>query len=139
MQELIGKAVCFTSKIEEMDSYPEKGMRGRIISITEEDTDAADLHEHVYIIKFDYTEFDQFNTAFESANYYGSGRVPCLTAREANMYEPQEKIYFGSPKLWPFEDYFTLLDENQNKLLQMFKESGKESYVSWLEKKVLGE
>jgi hypothetical protein len=136
MQHLIGKTIQFTSKIEDMEAYPEAGMRARIASITEKDTHRSDLHDHLYVIEFDYTEFDEFNAALESSNYYDKNSVACLTARQANMYEPQEKIYFGSPELWPFEDYFTLLDGRQNSLIARFKESGATNYIEWLESQV---
>jgi hypothetical protein len=136
MLHLIGKIVQFTSKIEEMEAYPEGGMRARIKSIRNRDTNSSDLHNHLYVIKFDYTDFDEFNAALEHSNYYDKKGNACLTAREANMYEQQEEIYFGSPELWPFEDYFTLLDERQNSLIVRFKESGAANYIEWLENQV---
>lgn len=136
MQHLIGKTIQFTSKIEDMEAYPEKGMRARIVSIDEQDTHMVDLHDHLYKITFDYSEFDEFNKSLESSNYYDRNGVACLTAREAGMYAPDELIYFGSPKLWPFEDYFTTLDVRQNALLVRFKESGATNYVEWLESQI---
>lgn len=133
MQHLVGKTIQFTSKIEYMEAYPEKGMRGRIVSIDEQDTHMDDLEDHVYKILFDYSEFDDFNKSLESSNYYDRNGNACLTAREAKWYKPQEVIYFGSPELWPFEDYFTILDDRQNALLTRFKESGATNYVEWLE------
>ena len=136
MQHLIGKTIQFTSKIELMESYPEKGMRGRIVSIDEEYTHMDDLEEHLYKIVFDYSEFDEFNKSLESANYYDKNGVACVTAREAGMYRVKELIYFSSPKLYPFEDYFTTLDARQNELLKRFKESGAKNYVEWLESQI---
>jgi hypothetical protein len=136
MQHLIGKTIQFTSKIEYMEAYAEGGMRARIKTISTRDTHRADLHDHLYIIVFDYTEFDEFNATLEQPNYYDKNGVACLTAREANKYEPQEEIYFSSPELYPFEDYFTLLDERQNSLIARFKQSGATNYVEWLENQV---
>ena len=136
MQHLVGKTIQFTSKIEDMESYPEKGMRARIVSIDEEDTHMSDLHDHIYKITFDYSEFDEFNKSLESANYCDRKGVACLTARESGMYETKETIYFGSPKLWPFEDYFTASDDRQHELLKRFKESGAKNYVEWLESQI---
>jgi hypothetical protein len=116
-----------------MEAYPEPGMRGRIISIDEQDTHRSDLHDHLYKITFDYSEFDEFNKSLESSNYYDRKGVACLTAREAGIYAPDELIYFGSPELYPFEGYFTILDDRQNILLRRFKESGATNYVEWLE------
>jgi hypothetical protein len=136
MHHLIGKTIQFTSKIEDMEAYPENGMRGRVVSIDEQDTHRSDLHDHLYKIAFDYSEFDEFNKSLESSNYYDKNGIACFTARQANMYEPQEIIYFGSPELWPFEDYFTVLNEKQNNLLARFKESGSTNYVEWLENQI---
>lgn len=136
MQELIGKVIQFTPKIEDMQAYPEGGMRARVVSIDEQDTHRSDLHDHLYKITFDYSEFDEFNKSLESSNYYDRKGVACLTAREAGMYAPDELIYFGSPELWPFEDYFTVLGEKSNALIARFKESGATNYVEWLESQV---
>jgi hypothetical protein len=136
MQHLIGKTIQFTSKIEDMEAYPEKGMRARIVSISPDKVKSSDLRDHVYKIVFDYTEFDQFNATLEASNYYDRNGVACLTARQANMYEPQETIYFGSPELWPFEDYFILLNDRQCNLIARFKESGEPNYVEWLENQI---
>jgi hypothetical protein len=136
MQHLIGKTIQFTSMIEDMEAYPEAGMRARIVDITPKYTSDPDINEHIYDIKFDYSEFDEFNLKLESHNYYDNHHVPCLTAREAKMYSVVEKISFGSPELWPFEDYFTVLNEKQNNLLARFKESGATNYVEWLESQI---
>jgi hypothetical protein len=136
MKELIGKVVQFTQKIEDMESYPEGGMRARIVSLNEKDTHMKDPRDHLYVIEFDYSEFDEFNENLEKSNYYDKHGIACLTAREANMYEAKERIYFGSPKLWPFENYFTLLNERQNILHDRFKKSGATNYVEWLESQI---
>jgi hypothetical protein len=138
MQHLVGKEIQFTNKIEEMEAYSEGGMRARIVSITEEDTDSANKHDHIFIITFDYSEYDEYNKRFETANYYGPGRdaVADKTAREVGQYHLQEKIYFGSPKLWPFEEYFVLLNEKSVALYNKFKASGSSNYVEWLEQMV---
>ncbi len=136
MQHLIGKTVQFTSHIEDMEAYPENGMRARIVSVEEKDVYSKDLRDHMYIITFDYSEFDKFNEKLEKSNYYDKHGSACLTAREANMYEEKEPIYFGSPELYPFKTYFTLLDKKQETLLSRFKESGKSNYVEWLEDQI---
>jgi hypothetical protein len=136
MKHLIGKTIQFTSKIEEIEAYAEKGMRARVVSINEKYTHRPDIHDHVYEIKFDYSEFDEFNKNLESSNYYDRNNVACLTAREVGVYEPVEVICFGSPQLYPFEDYFTILNEKQNNLLARFKESGATNYVEWLESQI---
>jgi hypothetical protein len=136
MQYLVGKIVQFTAKIEDIEAYPESGMRARILYIHEQFTDNEDPREHLYRIVFDYSEFDDFNRQFESSNYYDKDGVARLNAREAKQYQMQETIYFGSPTLFPFEDYFVFLNEHQKNLLALFKESGHDNYVEWLENQV---
>lgn len=138
MQHLVGKEIQFTNKIEEMEAYPEGGMQARIISVDAEDVNSKDKHDHIYIITFDYSEFDEYNKRFETANYYGKGynQVADKTAREVGQYHLQEKIYFGSPELWPFEEYFTLLNEHTLQLIERFKKSGVTDYVGWLESQI---
>jgi hypothetical protein len=130
---LLGKVIQFNEAIEEIEAYPEKGMRARIESIVSRDTHLPDPKDHLYLITFDYAEFDAFNAQIESSDYYDKRGVACLTARQANMYEVQEQVYFASPDYLPFERYFTVLGERNEKLLSAFKKSGAENYVEWLE------
>lgn len=136
MQEWIGKRIVFTNKIEEVEAYPEGGMRARIVSIFDEDTDSDDPYDHVYGIQFDYSEYDDFNRLLETANYYGKDNIPNKTAREAGYYEVLETIYFGSPELYPFEDYFRVASKHHEKLHEQFRTSGEHNYVEWLESQV---
>jgi hypothetical protein len=138
MLHLIGKEIQFTSKIEDMEAYPEGGMRAQIKDIKTQDLHRTDLHDHIYIIEFDYSKYDEYNKQFESANYYAgiNTRVADKTAREVGQYQVQEKIYFGSPVLWPFEEYFTILNEKSQRLFAEFKATGETNYVEWLESKV---
>lgn len=135
MNELIGKVVTFTKKIEDQEAYPEAGMKARIIGVKKETT-SKDINDHVYTITVDYSEFDEFNAGLESANYYNNDHIPCLTARQANMYTVQEKLYFCSPQLEPFEDFFTIADDRQSRILEKFKASGETNYVAWLESQI---
>ena len=136
MQHLIGKTVKFTSEIEEMSLNADPNQRARILSITGEDLDSEDKREHVYIVTFDYSEFEEYNKKFASANFYDKNGNPTLTAREAGLYARHEKAYFGSPDIWPFEDYFTLLDDRTSALIEKFKQSDETDYVTWLENQV---
>jgi hypothetical protein len=136
MKNLVGKTIKFTSGIEYMEAYPEAGMRARIKSVNHQPCSSKLLEDQLYIIVFDYSEFDEFNAALESSNYYDKDGVACLTARQAKMYEPQEDICFSAPEVVPFETYFTLLDERQSTLIARFKESGMANYVEWLESQI---
>lgn len=133
MREWIGKRVRFTKRIEEMEAYPEQGMRARITKIDPEDTDSDDLDQHVYRIEFDYAEYDEFNRLLETANYYGIDYIANKTAREAGHYKTVETIYFGSPLLYPFEEYFVLASDTHQQLYDQFQNSSETDYVEWLE------
>lgn len=133
MNHLIGKTVQFTAMIEYMEAYPEAGMRAVITDAYCEDANSKDVNQHIYAIEFDFTNYDEFNRQFETANYYDSKHEPNLTAREAGYYKTKEKIFFGSPEIVPFKQYFTVLDEKTNRLYRQFKETGLQNYVEWLE------
>jgi len=136
MQHLIGKTVKFLNKIEQMEVNADPNQRARILSITGEYLDSEDKHDHVYIVTFDYSEFEEYNKNFASANFYDKNGNPTLTAHEAGVYKQHEKAYFGSPDIWPFENYFTLLDDKTSALIEKFKQSGETDYVVWLENQV---
>lgn len=136
VDHLIGKEIQFTSAIEEFECYPEAGMRARISKIETKYIHKTDPEDHLYLIYFDYTEYDEFNKRFETANYYGHDYVANKTAREVGHYKTVEKIYFGSPEIWPFENYFSALNDKAAALVKIFKESGAENYVDWLESMV---
>lgn len=136
MQHLIGNIVEFQPRIEDHEHYAMGGMRARVIHIEAKYAGYPDLQDHIYTITFNFGEFDEFNKQFESYDYYGPDRVANLNARQAGFYEPQDKLYFSSPELYPFETYFKVIDEKSEKLHQMFKESGETNYVKWLENRV---
>ncbi len=136
MQYLVGKTVRFLGKIEEMEANCDPNQRARIVSVREEDTNSLDKYEHVYVITFDYSEFEEYNDNFASSNYYDKDQRPILTAREAGQYSTQEDVYFGSPDIWPFEDYFTPLGDKAFALIEKFKQSGETNYIAWLENQV---
>lgn len=136
MQQWIGKVIVFNNAIEEKESYPEGSMRARILSIHRDNIASSDLMEHVYRIVFDYSEYEDFNRLLETANYYGTDGIPNKTAQEAGHYQAVETVYFGSPELDPFENYFQLASKKHSKLREQFIASGENNYVEWLENQV---
>jgi hypothetical protein len=132
MPALVGKSIEFNADIEEMEGYPEKGMRATIRSIRK-GGDNGDT----CVIEFDYSLFDEYNKQFETHNYYGKDRVASLSAREAGYYKPQEKMYFYQGDVWTgkSDEYFSFLcDMNDLALLkEKFEKSGESSYMGWLE------
>lgn len=136
MQHLIGNVVEFKPLIEDHEHYAMGGMRARILHIEPQYIDCPDINDHVYKIMFDFGEFEDFNKPFESYDYYDNNGVANLNAHQAGFYKAQDTVYFSSPELYPFDLYFTVVDEKAQKLHQMFKESGETNYVNWLESKV---
>lgn len=136
MQNLIGNVVEFQKEILNCESYAEPEMRARVLHIEANNAGYPDLNDHIYTITFDFGEFDEFNKQFENYNYYDHNGVAQLNARQAGYYKPQDRIYFSSPELYPFEMYFKIVDQKTNTLHEKFKQSGETNYVNWLENQV---
>jgi hypothetical protein len=137
LTEYVNKIVTFTKRAEDLEAYPEEGMRARIVSIRGDGIHKDDIEDHIYIVTVDYSEFDEFNKTFESSDYYDKNGSPCLTARQAGFYTVQEDLYFPSPKVVAFEKYFTITEADRIDLIRQFKESGAVNYVGWLETRLL--
>lgn len=137
---LKGKEVRFIKGIEDMESYPEAGMKASIIDVDETDMGYSDPNMRVLKIRFSYKKYDDQNLEFESANYYDKNHQPCLTARQANYYNVEENIYFGDPQIWPLSDYFEILPGDEiSDLVRMFdvREDKSVRYMTWLETELL--
>lgn len=121
--------VTFKPPILEQEGYLEAGMRGRLVAVSNEPDG---------IVKFrvDLAEFDDFNRAFESANYFDKAGVPCLTAREAGYYkDAKESIYAGAADE---VDFCEVEASPRFALYAEFRQSAAgRSYVQWLEDRVL--
>lgn len=114
--------------IEDCEGYPEAGMRGKIISAVNDVDDTT-------IVRIDFSEFDEFNKSFESANYYGGNGIANLTAREANQYKFVQEYYLDSTT--DVEYYFKNVSRKSISLYSAFEASRTTgSYVEWLENKV---
>jgi len=80
--------VIFKKPIFE-DDFPEKGMKAWLIDIIKnEKVECYDLY-------FDFSEFEKENEKYFKANYYDKNSIPCLTAKEAGLYNPKYNVYFG--------------------------------------------
>lgn len=132
MKSLIGAHIEFTNRIEEAEGYAEGKMRATISNIYQ-DKKGETPEDDVWVIDFNFTEYDDFNRQFESSNYYDSRGIPNKTAREKGFYKTLDRYHFGSPELYPFESYFTILDEGSKELRQRFEACKETSYVRWLE------
>jgi len=86
--QLVGATICFTEGILDLEAYPEPGMHATIKSVGPPDS------EGVVCIIVDYSQFDEVNKTFETANYWDGKGNACLDAREAGFYEKVEKLYF---------------------------------------------
>lgn len=122
-------AIEFGKGIEELESYAEPKMRAHLIAVELQRDDIA-------VLKVDYSAFDEYNKAFEQANYYDRNGNPTLTAREAGHYTVQEDLYvMASDDLQP--RMLTLLPGASLGLIDEFKASGHASYVCWLEEQLM--
>ena len=117
-------AVEFGPQIEDLEGYPEPGMRAHIIRVGRFDDD-------VLIVTVRYAEFEDVNRGLETPNYYDADGAPTLTAREAGLYRQEENLYLpGSGDLSPL---LVLADNNVERRLAAFRASGAKSYLAWLE------
>lgn len=114
------------------DGYPEPGMRAKIVGIHRE----AGHHE-CYRITFDFSEYETINAFFETADFYGDDGVANKFAREVGAYHPQENLWFSAEDMGALADYFTVIGDRQNRIYDMFKKSGEQDYVKWLEDQVV--
>ena len=87
-------------------------------------------------IFFDFDEFDAHNSPLESAHYYDKEQNPCLTAKQAGYYKPQDDLYFDSGER--LDELMEIESDAAIKLFQQFiAEKTNGSYVQWLERRVL--
>ena len=124
--------VEFAAGIDSNESFAEKGMRARALSVRDQDPE-------VIRIEFDYAEFEGLNLPMQSSNYYDKKGVPCLTAQQANFYKPQEHMYVDHGE--NLADLFILVSDSQSVLFEQYRAATQfpgsagtpPSYVSWLE------
>lgn len=115
-------------KVEDLENYMEPGMRARVIG-------SVLQHDDVVKLKLDFTEFDEFNKQFESANYYDRGGQPVLTAREAGHYTQKMDCYVMASD--DMEGYMTVTESGALALMKEYKDSEPHcTYVEWLETQV---
>jgi hypothetical protein len=121
--------VQFSDPIGDKESYADEGMRARAVGI-----DTAD--SQVIKVTFDFSEFDAFNLPFEKAHYFDKAGNPTLTARKAGFYRPQDNLYFDPAEV--IEGVVTLVADERSALFTGYLATGTtETYISWLETKVL--
>lgn len=124
--------VEFVPGVEDLECYPEKGMRATVISVVD-DNDTGVLK-----LRVSYEKFDEYNKSFESYNYFDKARQPVLNARSAGYYTVEETIYvMANDKI---EKYMRVLYDNSTALYDAYRlEAPGISYTLWLENKVMGE
>jgi hypothetical protein len=114
-------------KIEDLESYPDKGTRLTVYGMRDDKDD-------VLALQVSYHKYDDYNTAFEKANYFDKEGRPCLTARDAGFYNVKDTLYVmatDNPN-----DYFISLDALSNVFINRYideKRDG-ETYVAFLER-----
>ena len=120
--------VTFKAEVEDLEGYPEAGMKARIVS-------AQDHHDDVVRIMFDFSDFDAHNKTLEKSNYYDKQGKPTLTAREAGFYKPADHLFFLRDD--EVTRYFDIANDASTALLAEFSASGTtSSYVGWLEQEL---
>lgn len=82
---LVGQDIEFIKDVEDLECYPETGMRATVLGYTA-------IHDNLGKLLVSYAKFDQYNAALEAHNYYDKNGEPRLTAREAGCYTETETI-----------------------------------------------
>jgi hypothetical protein len=128
----VGKVVEILPGIEDQEAdYLEPGMLMRITRI--------DLRqEDLTVVHYDVSEFEDRNRPLETANYYDKNQVPCLTAREAGYFKPQDTIYL--PGIESYGQFFKPVDpDGSTKLAEAYAARDDKSltYVAWCEQEIL--
>lgn len=87
--------VMFNKGVEDLESYPEAGMRGTIVNIRDDGhpSDTDNPEEVVLKLYVKYDGHEVFNSLLESANYYDLMRVPRQRAAASGDYKKEETIY----------------------------------------------
>lgn len=128
---LVGKNVTFKTHDPDIDTYYENGIQGKITKIWIEDLDDTGFTAEV-----DYSDFDEANKAFESADYnkYDENGVHSLvTARESVFYQPVERFVMNLR-----DNLFEKFELNERPdLFANWVSSGMGDYEEFLSKQVL--
>lgn len=69
--------------VAELDTYAEPGIRATLVACAESRSGAS------VALTFDFSEFEEYNREYESANYFDKAGRETLTAREAGRYTDQ--------------------------------------------------
>lgn len=131
LQELLAAgpvAIEFGDGVEELEAYVEPKMRAHLVSVKVMPDDIA-------VLKVDYSAYDDFNKAFEQANYYDANGAPTLTARESGNYDIQEDLYVMASE--DVDHILSVLPSFSTQLLDEFNASGQSGYMRWLEEQLI--
>lgn len=117
--------VRFDDQIERQEGCGfESGMMAKAISV-EDDGDG------VYIITFDFSDYELYNDSIDKRKWFDNNHIPCLKWSETHFYpvNKKEKVYWD----FSFDTPFEIVD-GQSDLFDQYKlTESKLSYVTWLE------
>jgi hypothetical protein len=132
----IDKVITFNLACEDLENYCEAGMKAKVTSISLMRHEEVE-QDMVYLVKLDYTNFDDYNRKFETANYYDKLGKPKLTAREAGFYKLEDTLYLGSNNIFPWNNYFEVEhDSISDRMYTRYVNSNTDktiTYLKWLE------
>ena len=80
--------VEFNKGIDEIEGYFERGMKAKIERIS---LNSYTETEYDFRVSFDFSEFEEYNKQFATANYYDDNGVGCLYAWETIFYPKDNK------------------------------------------------
>jgi hypothetical protein len=125
----------FNKGIEDLEAYPETGMRATVIGFSVERDDVGK-------VRVSYKKFDEYNKQFESSNYYDAQGKPVLTARESGNYNEGETLYTDVNPARAKKIPFKLLAPELDNIMEEWRteQKGKSvgvPYAAWVTQKLV--
>lgn len=129
LMPFVNKVIEFLPAIDTYEVYLERGMYATVVGV--EDDQHGEVEDPCFKLRLSLKEHDAHNEPFElDHSFYDREQNPCLTAREAGVYDANEWLYVGNN----FADIFKLVDDSDTSLQLMYQNGNHEcSYVKWLE------
>jgi len=122
--------VRFHKDVADLETYFEEDMFARLIKI------GNTYDDHCGFV-FDCTEYEDHNVRLETANYYDEHGNACLTAHQANQYNPIEEMYLMYDD--DSEIFFHIVEDEVAGLFIIYDQDETAegmSYVEWLEEEL---
>ena len=89
----VGSVVRFEDGVLDDEVELEPGMIGHIV-------ECQDMQDGVWKVLIDVRAFDDINEPLMTPDFFDSGQVPCLTAKEAGFWKSPILYFLEAPSTW---------------------------------------